>query len=114
MKHTKEPWAVINTVEDYNWSSRIVSRVQTYGERISPDHPWKDEPMVVVDDWAVDEIDARRIVACVNACIGLTNEVLQNGIVADGVALVLNEGKQIGVDWDGGVPYYEGVPVFEE
>lgn len=58
--------------------------------------------------------DAERIVACVNACKGLTNEVLGKGILEDAIALVLNAGKDIGVTWDGATPYYEGVKVWED
>ncbi len=88
--------------------------------------PWK---AVAVDDsyeifdvaetcdvaWGIgSEANAERIVACVNACKGLTNEVLDKGILADAIALVLNAGKDIGITWDGMTPYYEGVKVWEE
>ncbi len=65
MKHTKEPWVTedefIDSVEGY-----AVARCR-----------W--------DNGDQGEEDAKRIVACVNACKGLTNEVLEAGIVKDGI-----------------------------
>ena len=66
MNHTKEPW---NT--------------------------WKNlYPRVITSEFESEDIaratyeeDALRIVACVNACAGITNEALEKGIILDSVKL---------------------------
>lgn len=93
-KHTKEPWEVIAVDDMYEIYSK------TTGHEVV---------------WSIDSVaNAQRIVACVNACKGLTNEVLDKGILEDAIALVLNAGKDIGVTWNNVTPYYEGVKVWEE
>ena len=47
--------------------------------------------------------DAERIVACVNACAGITNEALENGVIKEAMELfwkvsdkaILNENNQM-------------------
>jgi hypothetical protein len=93
-KHTKEPWEAIAVDDMYEIYSK------TTGHEVV---------------WSIDSVaNAQRIVACVNACKELTNEVLDKGILEDAIALVLNAGKDIGVTWDNVTPYYEGVKVWEE
>ncbi len=60
MKHTKEPW---NT-----WEPLYPRVVISKSER-------EDIARVTYIE------DAQRIVACVNACAGITNEVLEAGII---------------------------------
>lgn len=65
MKHTKEPWYVVPVDDMYEIHS--------------------DSADVV---WSIDSItNAQRIVACVNACTGITNEALEAGVVNDSVKL---------------------------
>ncbi len=102
MKHTKEPWVVEKTLQgrDSSISNRRGKTIAIAYQNENIDG----------DDLA----NAKRIVACVNACKGLTNEVLDKGILDDAIALVLNAGKDIGITWDGMAPYYEGVKVWED
>ena len=94
MPYTKAPWKAVGVDDSYE----IFDVAETYDIA-----------------WAIDsEANAKRIVACVNACKGITNEALEKGIFDDAIALVLNAGKDIGVTWDGMAPYYEGVKVWEE
>lgn len=75
-KHTKEPW---NAVEVDNDSDTFVKVCHANGGTIAK--LWID-----VDDKEFSDEqreNARRIVACVNACRGLpTDELEQNGLVA--------------------------------
>lgn len=73
MNHTKEPWHVTQNPEWRNANYRISNKN---------------------DNWAAfgqiayaNEANAKRIVACVNACAGITNEALEKGIVLDSVRL---------------------------
>jgi hypothetical protein len=95
-KHTKEPWEIIRT-SNGTFTGQVYSGI---------------EDKVVC--FSFDAENAERIIACVNACNGLTNEVLDKGILEDAIALVLNAGKDIGITWDGMAPYYEGVKVWED
>lgn len=71
MKHTKEPWEV------YEDCPRIASgnarnvRKSTYGTY---------ESNSLIDDSGefFNPADARRIIACVNACAGVPNEILED------------------------------------
>lgn len=101
MKHTKEPWEARRDPSYYG----IVSEVYA-GDKFILGTGGVHSPSEL-------EANTKRIVACVNACKGLTNEVLDEGILEDAIALVLNAGKDIGVTWDGAMPYYEGVKVWE-
>ena len=67
MKHAKEPWCVIGVDNNYE----IFSKSEDYDVA-----------------WSIDsEANAERIVACVNACKGITSEALENGVVLDSVKL---------------------------
>jgi len=89
MKHTKEPWEV---AEDKCYMQQIVNSTGLCIAKL------------------IEEEDAERIVACVNACKGITTEALEARVVEKGVQKL----------WD----YYEenscslseelGVKVWEE
>jgi hypothetical protein len=65
IKHTAEPWRF------YDWSDGSVSIHDSHDDRIAN----------MVDDF--DEANARRIVACVNACAGIPiNMLAQVGLGA--------------------------------
>ena len=75
MNHTKEPWEAKADPSYYGIVSEIYAMdkfVASLGGVCSPDEV---------------EANARRIVACVNACVGITNEALEKGIVLDSVKL---------------------------
>ena len=68
MNHTKEPWHVKKNPEWGNANYRISNKEN--------------------DNWAAfgqiayaNEADAKRIIACVNACAGITNEALEAGYI---------------------------------
>ena len=69
MKHTKEPWVVV-----LNRGTKIASDVE-------------DGYIVETKRDDIDVVNACRIVACVNACAGITNKALEAGIVLDSVRL---------------------------
>jgi len=82
MNHTKEPWEV------FEWDDRqsaihfmsVVSKLT--GEMVASYLPIAD---------------AKRIVACVNACAGITNEALEAGVVAcaiDNLSNSLPDGEE--------------------
>jgi len=75
MKHTKEPWVAEKTLQGRN-SSISNSRGKTIAMA------YKNEN---IDGDAL--ANAKRIVACVNACAGITNDALEEGIVLDSVKL---------------------------
>ena len=61
MNHTKEPWEVIAVDDMYEIHSK------TAGHEVV---------------WSIDSIvNAQRIVDCVNACAGITNEALRAGYI---------------------------------
>jgi hypothetical protein len=119
MKHTREPWkadlrlgcfAIYPNGQDRNCLECARDDAIVYqngrGDKSSPDgYRYLT---------AEQEANAKRIVACVNACKGITNEALEKGILNDAIALVLNAGEDIGVTWDGMAHYYEGVKVWED
>lgn len=72
MNHTKEPWHV----EGYGQMNRITDGKETVGY-IDPIIRARPK----IDDIAEGEANARRIVACVNACAGITNEALEAGYI---------------------------------
>ena len=73
MKHTKEPWRV----HLLDRRTMIASDAEN-GYLAETRH---------IHSGDIEEINAKRIVACVNACAGITNEALENGIVLDSVKL---------------------------
>lgn len=70
MSHTKEPWAMEQT-EKVESNLDVFIR-DSHGDGIA---------------WAYNEANARRIVACVNACVGFSTEHLEKSY--DGVSMDL-------------------------
>jgi hypothetical protein len=64
-KHTKEPWIVAGTALDIRTEDNQATIASI---------DWGDDPEVT-------EANARRIVACVNACRGLSTESLEKDYV---------------------------------
>ena len=93
MKHTKEPWEYRNATRVYGSDGEEVLQMEFT-------HIGKAR------------MDARRIVACVNACAGITNEALENGIVMGciNIARIVNNPE---VKKDSELRWM-GVQVFEE
>lgn len=102
MEHTKEPWRV----HLLDRRTMIASDVEN-GYLAETRH---------IHSGDIEEINAKRIVACVNACAGITNEALENGLIEhllnDAYMRTLNpfdpnpQNKQ-------GMTYL-GKPIFEE
>lgn len=65
MKHTKEPWSAEQPENANGWWILCDSQGQEIGSC----------------DGGYEEEDAKRIVACINACEGLTNEQLESGYI---------------------------------
>jgi hypothetical protein len=85
MNHTKEPWEVIAVDDMYEIHSK------TAGQEVV---------------WSIDSIaNAQRIVACVNACEGITTEALEKGFVECAVRELADGAVQF---------YFDGVKMFEE
>jgi hypothetical protein len=79
MKHTKEPWAIDRDFRPgMEWNNHIVylrDINQTICFMTHDNTPENEE----------GEANARRIVACVNACAGMTNEQVSHGLVSASV-----------------------------
>lgn len=84
MKHTKEPWGVVSDLPVYGIYSESEDRhiVQTINQNNYKTHA-KSKENIGIQNFE----DAERIVACVNACEGITTEALKKGIVSDSVGL---------------------------
>ena len=65
-EHTKEPWSYRKTGQHWNNESLINIEIN-YGDHEE-----------CIADTVYTEADARRIIACVNACAGLDTELLEN------------------------------------
>lgn len=76
MNHTKEPWRVESG--DFR-ALRIFGQDRYITSLISN-----------------SEANAKRIVACVNACAGITNEALEAGIVGDVLRNYMQDSNHIG------------------
>lgn len=72
MKHTKEPWEA----DGYGAMNRITDGHETIGYT---------DPIIRArskqEDVAEGESNAKRIVACVNACAGIRTEALESGLI---------------------------------
>jgi hypothetical protein len=77
MKHTKEPWVAEKTLQGRN--SSISNR---QGKTIAISYQNEN---IDGDDLA----NAKRIVACVNACEGITNEALEEGLIEEALVAYL-------------------------
>lgn len=88
MKHTKEPWT---------YNERTDRLIDAHGNNIA----------VMFYSVSDDETlaNAQRIVACVNACAGITNEALDAGIVDD----LVTEAMRSGMYW-----YKDDIEILEE
>lgn len=103
MKHTKEPWRV-----------HLLDRrtmIASDGENGYLAETRK------VKRGDIDVVNAKRIVACVNACEGITNEALEQGIVQAGLdELKLRHlnGKAIFADLIPELKTFMGVKIWED
>jgi hypothetical protein len=77
MKHTKEPWVAEKTLQGSN-SSISNERGKTIAIAYQNEN---------IDGDAL--ANAKRIAACVNACEGITNEVLDEGILEEALVAYL-------------------------
>ena len=82
MKHTKEPWRV----HLLDRRTMIASDAEN-GYLAETRH---------IHSGDIEEINAKRIVACVNACAGITNEALEAGIVGDVLRNYMQDSNHIG------------------
>ena len=85
MNHTKEPW-------EYGQFSDTL-RVKTEDEEIA---------RLSLRYYGLDNkapANAQRIVACVNACAGITNEVLEDGIIKKALIAYLGSYDK-GMTWN--------------
>lgn len=77
--HTPEPW--VYDPERGGNHDFIIHR-----EEFEEEHGEvrREDGVVGCSEWLwLDDADARRIVACVNACSGLSNNALEGGIIED-------------------------------
>ena len=81
-EHTKEPWGVVSEKWYLNGQPSIVGR-NGAGFAVALMAPWGP---AVNDSVDKREANARRIVACVNACAEIGTEALEAGVVRDLVA----------------------------
>jgi hypothetical protein len=90
MNHTKEPWEVIAVDDMYEIHSK------TAGHEVV---------------WSIDSIaNAQRIVACVNACEGITNEALEAGVIQ---SALINFEESLGLEKGEQFCFYD-IPVLED
>jgi hypothetical protein len=75
--HDPEPWFVDNSRGYEEFKSVIASRQPPEG----------DDRWIVPAD---DDADARRIVACVNACAGIPTEALERGALGRAIQHIAN------------------------
>lgn len=92
--HTQEPWLVTGPQKGKIGGYEVVSTVP--GTNRYDTHPLVAMMQHSPDRQHVAEADARRIVACVNACAGIPTEALEAGAIA---ALVL-EARDASVMFD--------------
>jgi len=91
MNHTKEPWEARRDPSYYG----IVSEVYA-GDKFILGTGGVHSPSEL-------EANTKRIVACVNACAGITNEALEKGVIKEAMELfwivsdkaILNENNQM-------------------
>lgn len=108
MKHTKEPWKIASDLPVYGIYSESEDRhiVQTINQNNYKTHG-KSKENTGIQNY----IDAERIVSCVNACAGITNEALENGVIKEAMELfwivsdkaILNENNQM--TYKGGIVF---------
>jgi hypothetical protein len=78
-EHTKEPWTATNfSFKSKGWDDPFpVIQIKGAG----------DVPIIAMAPEEIDQANARRIVACVNACAGIDTEKLEQ--VAKGERLLI-------------------------
>ena len=86
-KHTPEPW-VMSTKADGNWwhisaGNQAIAAVHAASKK-------RNEPYA-----SMFEANARRIVACVNACAGVDTDLLEAGELDKPTMLVIQENKDL-------------------
>lgn len=71
MSHTREPWRVGERTASY-WGGGSGPTADIHGS--------DGDTVNTCDElgWGMDPADARRIVACVNACAGISTEYLES------------------------------------
>jgi hypothetical protein len=78
MEHTKEPWELRTTLHGY-FNEKCLSITQIgIGQLELAECIAIIDPIHLVGD--LQKANARRIVACVNACAGISNEVLAGAL----------------------------------
>lgn len=93
MDHTPEPWHVTLRTTIFSYQSHPVCPVSR--DTHTPDISDKKRE-------AYAEANARRIVACVNACAGLPTDVLEATTVKELMAMTVpptEKEKQVVVEW---------------
>ena len=78
-EHTKEPWGVVSEKWYLNGQPSIVGQ-NGAGFAVALMAPWGP---AVNDSVDKREANARRIVACVNACAGIPTEAIEAGVVGE-------------------------------
>ncbi len=79
MNHTKEPWEARRDPSYYGILSEVYA-----GDKFILCTGGVHSPSEL-------EANTKRIVACVNACAGITNEALESGVVKGCIEIVGNE-----------------------
>ena len=82
MNHTKEPWEV-----------HLLDRRTMIASDIESGYIVETRKVKRGD---IDIANAKRIVACVNACAGITNEALEAGIVRNVLGEYMQDSNHIG------------------
>lgn len=103
MNHTKEPW-----YGEYNISDEEgpLDEPEFSGEILAD---FDDCGITPVICHGVSEVNAKRIVACVNACAGITNEALEKGLIGCAV-----ENLAANLPFEDGNFYFDDVKVWED
>jgi hypothetical protein len=97
MNHTKEPWEARRDPSYYG----IVSEVYA-GDKFILGTGGVHSPSEL-------EANTKRIVACVNACAGITNEALEKGLIKCAV-----ENLAQNLPYDDGNFYFDDMKVWED
>lgn len=109
MKHTKEPWKAIDR-RDLRFNV-IGWAIWQDLERPFSNSKIGDRIAITPDGSTVEnEANAKRIALCVNACAGITNEALEEGIVKGCIEIIQSQTQKP----DDGVWRWMNIPVYEE
>ena len=88
MKHAREEWS--SDTELYSKKSTLFI-YDKIGAIVAEVFRYRD-----LDNFDMVFENAKRIVACVNACAGITNEALEAGIVVDVLRNYMQDSNHIG------------------